>query len=137
MPRKLTGHVEKRSDSSLLIVINTKPKRTFISVKITDERKAEKEMYRIINEMEKGIYIEPSDMTLSEYLDEWLDKKAKLAYNIRRRYKGMIENYFKPDMGNIPLSDLAAPAHPGSLSMAAIRWRGITGTTGENGPEAP
>ncbi|MGD0857047.1 MAG: site-specific integrase, partial [Dehalococcoidia bacterium] len=107
MPRKLTGHIEKRSDSSLLIVINTKPKRKFISVKTTNEREAEKEMYRIIDEMERGIYMVPSDMTLGEYLDKWLDfTKPNLAYLTHKKYKGQIENYFKPDLGNIPISDL-------------------------------
>jgi integrase len=107
IPRKLTGHIEKRSDSSLLIVINTKPKRTFISVKTTDEREAIKEMYRVIDEMERGTYIQPSDITLSEYLDKWLDfMKPNLAYLTYIKYKGQIENYFKPDMGDIQISDL-------------------------------
>jgi hypothetical protein len=74
----------------------------FISVKTTNEREAEKEMYRIIDEMD----VEPSDITLGEYLDKWLAIKSTLEYNILRRYRGMIENYFKPDMGDIPLCNL-------------------------------
>ncbi len=107
MPRRLTGHIENgRSKSSLLIVINTKPKRTFISIKTTSEREAEREMYRIIDEMERGIYMVPSDMTLGEYLDKWLDfVKVNLSYTTLKRYRGIIDNYFKADMGNIPISD--------------------------------
>jgi integrase len=110
MPRKLTGHIEHRYKSSITIVINTKPERTFISVKTTDDREATKELYRIIDEMERGVYVQPTDKTLGEYLDEWMEFKSvgkkKLSYNTKRRYKGMIENYFKPDMGNIPLQSL-------------------------------
>lgn len=106
MLRKLTGHIEHVYNSSITIIINTKPKRTKVSVKTTDDREATKEMYRIIDEMERGIYIQPTDKTLGEYLDEWMAFKTKLAYNTRRRYKGMIENYFKPDMGDIPLQNL-------------------------------
>ena len=115
----MPGHLEKRSDKSWTIVIDigrdplneNKRKRIYKAFKGT-KREAEKELARLIAEVEKGTYIEPTKMTFGEYALEWLEDygKLKLAATTYRRYKQIIELRVVPWIGAIPLSKLR-PLH--------------------------
>jgi len=71
----LTGHVEKRAKSSWSLVIDLgrdpatgKRLRIRQSVKGVTKRQAEAELRCLIREIEQGTYVEPSKLTLGEYL---------------------------------------------------------------------
>jgi integrase len=114
----MPGHLEKRSEKSWTIVIEAgrdpatgkrkRIKRAFQGTK----REAEKEMARLIAEIEKGSYIEPSKLTFGEYLQEWLlDYGANnLSPTTRRRYGQIINLRVIPKLGMIPLQKLR-PIH--------------------------
>ncbi|MDK2888324.1 MAG: hypothetical protein PWP72_1202 [Thermoanaerobacter sp.] len=114
----MPGHLERRSDKSWTIVIDVgrdpatgKRKRIYRAFRGT-KREAEKEMARLIAELEKGTYIETSKITLGEYLLRWLEDygKTRLAPTTYRRYSQIINLRVVPKLGMIPLGKLR-PIH--------------------------
>jgi hypothetical protein len=110
----ITGHVEDRKLSWRIVIElgreNSKRDRIYKSVKKKDYKtraSAERLMNRTMIELEQGTYVEPSGMTLSEYLNKWLDfAKTSLEYKTYVRYKGIIDNYYKPELGFTKLENL-------------------------------
>jgi integrase len=110
----ITGHVEDRKSSWRIVIEldreNGKRDRIYKSVKKKNYKTmalAERLMNHTMIEIEQGTYIELSGMTLSEYLNKWLDfAKHNLEYKTYVRYKGIIDNYFKPELGFIKLENL-------------------------------
>ncbi|NPV80679.1 MAG: site-specific integrase [Firmicutes bacterium] len=108
----MRGHLEKRYDSSWTIIIEAgrdpatgKRKRIVRSFK-GNKRDAEKEMVRLINELEKGIYVEPSNMSLAEWLYQWLDtRKRSLSPKTRRRYNDCIKRIVQK-LGQVQIDKL-------------------------------
>ena len=76
------------------------------------KEKAEEERIRINYEINQGIHINPNNITLGEFMDEWLEEVA--SNNIRessfKRYKSLTENHIKPTLGDIELQALK-PIH--------------------------
>ncbi|HHW61273.1 MAG TPA: site-specific integrase [Syntrophomonadaceae bacterium] len=60
--------------------------------------------------MHLGVYIEPHNSTLGEWLDAWLERymKVKLRPTTYESYEMLIRLYIKPHLGNIPLKKLQA-----------------------------
>ena len=65
-----------------------------------------------LNEINKGTYFEPKDITFSEYLDYWLDNHAKLntAPKTIEGYSYIINLHLKPSLGNVKIAHLT-PSH--------------------------
>lgn len=81
-------------------------------VKYHTGRKSEAEdiMALIIAELERGTYLEPSKITLAEWLDTWLQeyKKPTVRAKTYSDYNWIADNFIKPAIGNIPLQKLRA-----------------------------
>lgn len=95
---------------------------------------------KIMTEYRQGIYIEPSEMLLKEYLEQWLEDYARP--NIKQKtyeiYKNMIHNHLIPGLGDIPLGSLRpsqlkgfyakklksgrADGKPGGLSNRSVQY---------------
>ncbi|WP_089610061.1 tyrosine-type recombinase/integrase [Dehalobacterium formicoaceticum] len=75
-------------------------------------RAAEKELKKLEQEVEDGIYIDTQNITLGEYLRNWLDDygSLRLAPTTLRRYRQIITGRVIPKMGAIPLAKLS-PVH--------------------------
>lgn len=72
---------------------------------------AEREMARMIRELEQGTYIEPSKMTVADYLLHWLDAHGpNLAPSTLASYTRIIKTHLTPALGGILLSKLT-PLH--------------------------
>lgn len=114
---EVPGHLEKRSKNSWTIVIGIgrapttgKRKRIYRAFQGT-KREAEKEMARLIAEIEKGTYVEPAKLTFGEYLQRWLnDYKVRLSPTTQRRYQQILNLRVIPQLGMIPLQKLK-PIH--------------------------
>lgn len=115
----MPGHLEKKGDKSWNIIVEAgrdpitkKRKRIKQSFQGT-KREAEKEMARLVTELEKGTYIEPGKISLGEYLLWWLDQHStgkNLAPKTIVSYRQLITLHLIPALGNIPLSKLQ-PMH--------------------------
>lgn len=111
------GSIYKRKDKSGKLIRwegsvtiglneNGSLKRKTVSGKTENE--VAKKINEIINNLNRGTFIEPSMLTLSEWIDKWFQnyvlptKKPSTADG----YEGMIRRYLKPTLGRIPLSKL-------------------------------
>ena len=73
-------------------------------------RDAERELARFLNEAHSGTLIEPSKMTVAEYLRAWLDLAPGLSPKTLERYRQLAEQQIIPHLGAIALQKLK-PAH--------------------------
>lgn len=72
------------------------------------KKEAEKIVANIVTQLEKGIYVTPQKLTVSEYLDKWLKEYAStnVRYSTYKRYEQIVRVHIKPYMGNCELSKL-------------------------------
>jgi integrase len=77
------------------------------SVKGT-RKDAERELTRILHAMNNGGYIEPSRLSVAEFLRKWLDDCAKpnVAGKTFERYEQLVVGHLNPAIGHIPLGKL-------------------------------
>ncbi len=82
-------------------------RQKWITVRGT-RRNAERELARIIHEIETGAFVEPSRMGVGEYLERWLSDHAKsrVAPKTFERYAQLIRTHIVPNLGSYRLSQL-------------------------------
>jgi integrase len=70
------------------------------------KKDAERELTRLLHEINIGAYVEPSRMSLSDYLDRWLEHYARPSVSAKtfERYEEIIRLHLKPALGYHPLS---------------------------------
>ncbi len=98
---------------------------------------------KIMNEYRQGVFVEPSEMLLKDYLKQWLEDYARP--NIKQKtydiYKNMIDNHLIPGLGETSLSKLRpsqlkgfyakklkggrADNKPGGLSTRTVQYMHI------------
>jgi site-specific recombinase XerD len=72
------------------------------------KKDAERELTRILREKDTGAYVEPSKMTVAEYLERWLADYAKTNTSGKtyERYCDIARNHIIPALGKHELSKL-------------------------------
>lgn len=75
------------------------------------KKEAEAKLAELVAQVERGTYLEPSKLTVAEYLRWWLEQtKSKLAPSTHRCYTVAVEQHIIPHLGSIPLAKLQ-PIH--------------------------
>ena len=71
-------------------------------------KEAEKEKRRLMTAIDKGLHVDPSALTVAEYLDGWLDDVAPATVQPKalERYRGLTRNQIKPHLGDKQLQKL-------------------------------
>lgn len=120
----MRGHIEKRGDGAYRLLIDLprepdgKRKRLSRTVRGT-KRQAEAELAHILDEANRGTFVKPSDLSCSEYFDEWLTHaKGNLSPTTYRGYKRIVETELKPALGRTRVSDLTPLRIQGFLADA-------------------
>jgi integrase len=67
---------------------------------------AEAELARLLNEYHRGTLLDPSNVTVGEYLRSWLDSKTDVTNVTRERYAEIIDNRINPVLGGLELQKL-------------------------------
>ena len=77
-----------------------------------NRKDAQRELARLLNEINTGAYVEPARMTVSEFLDRWLADyaKHKVSPKTYERYQEMIDGHIRPALGSYLLPKLS-PLH--------------------------
>ena len=72
------------------------------------KKEAERAMHEYIRELEKGYYVTDSKITISEWIDTWLEVYIvpNVSPTTLSRYQGMIKRYIKPIIGNMQVQQL-------------------------------
>lgn len=71
-------------------------------------KEVQEKLTAALNEVNTGTYIEPSKMTVSQWLDAWLNdyKKLSLKQKTCSNYSNLIRLYINPEIGDLKLKDL-------------------------------
>ena len=86
--------------------ISGKRKTKYKTVRGT-RREAEKELRKLLRQVDTGDYFEPNKVTVTGLLDRWIDHmKAQVAPKTLDRYEQLIENNIKPVLGSMKLEQL-------------------------------
>jgi integrase len=74
------------------------------------KRKAQEELTRLLGQRNEGSYIEPTKMTMAQYLHHWLeaDIDRRVAARTAARYRGIVEKNIIPRLGQVPVRKLTA-----------------------------
>lgn len=70
-------------------------------------REAVEKMQGVLSEVRSGTYVEPTNITLEQWLNSWLDgRKGHVAYSTWRNYRNMIKNHLIPEVGKVKMVNL-------------------------------
>lgn len=74
------------------------------------KKEVQEKLNAILHSINNETYIEPSKMTLGEWLTIWLNeyKKISIKPTTFTNYRLRVENYLKPELGNIIIKDLTS-----------------------------
>ena len=98
----------KERNGSYLITVSLGPdpespgkyKRYFETVQTTSKAEAQKRLREVLTELDKGIFVKPSKLTLGEYLDQWMEDycKPNLSERSVESYQYYIDKYIRPKL---------------------------------------
>jgi integrase len=125
----MKGHIRERSPGRWAIILDRcdpvtgERRRKWHSFKGT-KREAQVECARLISEMKGGTYLEPSKITLAEYLERWLDyAKSKVSPRTYERYCEIVRKNIIPALGPIHLTKLRPAQIAGAYNNALASGR--------------
>lgn len=80
--------------------------------KILNQKETKKLMTKLLYEIEQGTYIEPSQLTLEDFFQQWIDNycNSNLESTTAENYGIIISKHIVPGLGNIPIGKLR-PLH--------------------------
>jgi integrase len=143
-----TGHIRERSPGAFelrygLGIDPATGRRRIVTSTVRGTRKeAEKEMRRLLRELDTGEHVDPTRMTIGEFLTQWLASvRPSVAPRSHQAYSDVVEHYLVPAFGSLPIAKLA-PVHiqkvytewatggrrdgkPGGLSAISRRYNHI------------
>jgi integrase len=107
------GQIIKRGDKTWLVRVmlgrDERGKRRYLNKTIKGNKKdAETFLNEKINEINKGTFVEPSKLTLREYLDKWLEAAARPRVSRRTAdgYAATLKRYIREPLGHRKLDNL-------------------------------
>ncbi|MBR0760750.1 tyrosine-type recombinase/integrase [Bradyrhizobium japonicum] len=122
----MKGSIRERSAGHWAIILDQRDpatgsrKRKWHSFKGT-KRQAQIECARLISAMKDGSYIEPSKLTVAQFLDRWLDHvKSQVTPKSHERYSGLVKKNIVPALGAMILTKVR-PVHIGEAYSAALK----------------
>src|SRR6267143_507725 len=108
-----TGHIRERSPGSFELRYNlgTDPatgKRKIVTATVRGSRKdAERELRRLLRSLDTGDHVDPTRITVREWLTTWLGAvRAEVAPKTHERYGEIVNNFLIPGLGNLQLTKL-------------------------------
>jgi integrase len=130
----MKGHLRERSPGHWAIVIDVRDaqtgrrKRRWHSFAGT-KRQAQVEAARLISELRNGTAVEPSRVTVAQFLDQWLGYiEPQVAPRTHERYGEIVRTYLVPALGTTLLTKMQAmmisAAYAGMLSGGRRRRNG-------------
>jgi hypothetical protein len=130
----MKGHLRERSPGRWAIVLEIRDpetgrrKRRWHSFKGT-KREAQIECARLISAISGGAYIEPTKMTVGQFLDRWLEHvKPLVSRRTHERYGELVRKNINPLLGAVVLTKLRpiqiSDAYAKALSSGRRKGKG-------------
>lgn len=111
----MAGQIIKKGDNRYLVRVyqgrDTNGKRRYFSRQIKGTRRdAQKLLTATLRDMDTGTFVEPTKLTVKEYLERWLKDAARPRVSRRtgNGYAGIVERYISPSLGAQRLDKLQA-----------------------------
>jgi integrase len=73
------------------------------------KKQAEAQLVQLLAEVENGIAVDPSRVTVAEHIRSWLDSDRELSPKTKERYRELAEQQIIPHLGATPLQKLRPP----------------------------
>ena len=112
-----SGHIRERSPGAFEIryTLGTDPatgRRRLATATVKGSRKdAEKELRRLLRSLDTGEHVDPSRITVRQWLTTWLATvRQEVAPRSHERYSVIVNHHLIPALGNFAVAKLA-PAH--------------------------
>jgi integrase len=129
----MSGNITKRGARSWRLKfegderdpLTGKRQTRYVTVRGT-KKDAQRELIRLMAEVENGTAVDPSRITVAGYLREWLTNADHLANKTRERYRGLVEQQIVPHIGRFILQKLR-PAHIAEWHATLLRSGGSEG----------
>ncbi len=123
--RRPIGHIRKRALDSweLRYSLGTDPatgKRRIVTLSMKGKREAaEKELRRRLRMLDTGEHVDPTRMTVGQWLKTWLETvRAEISPKSHERYTEIVENFLVPTLGNLPVAKIS----PVDIQKAYNGW---------------
>jgi hypothetical protein len=117
MTSRHAGSIRERSPGSFEVRYSlgtdaATGKRREATVTVHGTRKdADKELRRLLTALDKGEHVDPSRMTVREWLATWLASiREEVSPKTHERYSEIVNHFLAPALGNLPITKIA-PAH--------------------------
>jgi integrase len=136
------GHIRPQGEGSWQLKfdlgrdpVTGKRKSKFVTFR-DNKRQAQAELTRLLAQRDAGSYVDPTKMTLAEYLNHWLtaDVERRVGKRTAARYREIVERNITPRLGHVPLRKLTA-AHIEAFEADLQRDGWVK--PGKKGVEAP
>jgi integrase len=112
-----TGHIRQRSAGSWELRYSlgrdeATGKRRIVTTTVRGDRKAaEKELRRLLHAVDTGAHVDPSRLTVRQWLAAWLAVvREEVSPKSHERYAEIAQHFLIPALGNLPLTKLT-PSH--------------------------
>src|SRR5215831_5342499 len=109
----MTGNITRRGARSWRLkfeagerdLVTGKRQTSYVTVRGT-KKDAQRELTRLLADIENGIAVDPSRITVAEYLRAWLHSGEGLSPKTLERYRQLAEQQIIPHLGAIQLQKL-------------------------------
>lgn len=103
---------------------------------VCDKNQAEaaRKLREALSEIDKGTYVEPSKITVGQWLDTWLDDYVELSvkpYTLDS-YRSACKNHIKPALGDVKLSALSRQQIQHFYNSVLLKEKGLSPKTVKN-----
>src|SRR3979411_2205270 len=115
----MKGHIRERSPGHWAIILDQrdpstgKRKRKWHTFQGT-KREGQTDCSRLITEMKSSGYVQPSKLTVGQWIDQWIEagapgrRQKKPSQRTIERYGELLRTHVKPVLGHRPLQKLQA-----------------------------
>jgi integrase len=125
----MKGHIRERSPGRWAIILDApdpatgKRKRKWHSFAGT-KREAQKECARLVAEMDAGSYVEPAKVTVSAFMDRWLEHmRSQVSPRSHERYEEIARKNIVPLLGGAALTKLRPEQIASAYAKALVSGR--------------
>jgi len=128
------GHIRQRGKQSWQLKFDLgrdpatgKRLSRFVSFQGT-KREAQAELNRLLNRRKEGTYVDPTKMSVAEYLEHWLsvDIERRVARKTTVRHRQLVQHQIAPRLGQMPVRQLT-PTHIEAFEAQLQRDRYVKG----------
>jgi integrase len=133
-----TGHIRKRGANYEIrysLGTDASGKRRVATVTFKGEEKdAKKELRRLLRTVDTGEHVDPSRLTVREWLTTWLGAvNAEVSPKTAERYGELVHGFLVPELGKVLLTKLA----PANIQVAYAKWSSQGRKDGKAGGLSP